>query len=134
MPTLKQLTCHVEWANAPVPLREFGTTYGDGVVEAYIAVPETPMPFAVRLQSRGYIAPGLAMFVFIDGLYQCNRNRDGLEQSFGSSCSAGEKGEVMFRVRQKEERLPDGSWIGRPWRFEPQSQPQQQQQQQQSRD
>ena len=32
-------------------------------METYIAVPEEPTPFSIRLTSKGYIAPGLAMFV-----------------------------------------------------------------------
>lgn len=119
MPTLKQLTCNIEWANAPVPFKEFGTTYGDGVVESYIAIPDSPTPFAIRLQSHGYIAPGLAMFVFVDGVYQCNRNRDNLNHSLDPGANVTEMSEVVFRVRQKEEQLPDGTWIGKPWRFEP---------------
>ncbi|KAI5288110.1 hypothetical protein KEM54_005462 [Ascosphaera aggregata] len=119
MPSLKQLTCNIEWANVPLPFKECGTVYGDGVVESYVAIPDSPTPFAIRLQSHGYIAPGLAMFVFIDGVYQCNRNRDNLKQPDDPDSSAKESSEVTFRVRQKEEQLPDGSWIGKPWRFEP---------------
>jgi hypothetical protein len=67
MPTLKHLTCHVEWASSQVPLSEFQTAYADGYVETYIAVPSFPTPFEIRLTSNGYIAPGLAMFVFVSG-------------------------------------------------------------------
>ena len=34
-----------------------------------------PSPFSVHLTSHGYTAPGLAMFVYVDGVYQVNRNR-----------------------------------------------------------
>ncbi|MCJ1243385.1 hypothetical protein MMC30_000582, partial [Trapelia coarctata] len=62
MPTLKQLTCRLEWngmssstdfrsstidkdKDTGVPLDEFKTKYRDGQVETHIAVPEDPMPF-----------------------------------------------------------------------------------------
>ncbi|KAK2811964.1 hypothetical protein FQN50_001671 [Emmonsiellopsis sp. PD_5] len=119
MPTLKQLTCHVEWAGSNVPFKEYETTYGDGSVECYIAIPNSSTPFSVSLKSNGYIASGLAIFVFMDGVYQCNRNRDDLRAIAGPSGATKKFRDISFRVRQKEERLPDGSWIGRPWRFEP---------------
>jgi hypothetical protein len=151
MPTLKQLTCHIEHSTSRIPLKEYGTTYSDGSVESYVAIPVSitpsasisiPTPFCIRLDAEGYIAPGLAMFVFIDGVYQCNRNRVGLvwdppahgggkgdhhnknndnrkSRQYGKV--KGDENEVKdatFRVRQKEERRADGMWVGRPWRFE----------------
>lgn len=118
MPTLKQLTCHVEWTPSDTPFREYGIGYGDGVVESYIAIPAGSTPFSISLRSDGFIAPGLAMFVFIDGVYQCNRYRGDLQNSnkLTMDCLSDT---VNFRVRQMEEHLPDGGWIGRPWRFEP---------------
>ncbi|KAL2005252.1 hypothetical protein VTN00DRAFT_2462 [Thermoascus crustaceus] len=119
MPTLKQLTCHVEWPISKTPFREYGVSYGDGVVESHIAIPPGPTPFAISLKSKGFISSGLAMFVYIDGVYQCNRNRSNLKISETPGDIAQETATVEFRVRQKEERLPNGEWIGRPWRFEP---------------
>ncbi|OJD14495.1 hypothetical protein ACJ73_09077 [Blastomyces percursus] len=118
MPILKQLFCQIEWAGSNVPFKEYGITYGDGFVECYIANPNSSTPFSINLRSSGYIAPGLAMFVFIDGVYQCNRNRDDLRPMSGSPETIRKFRDVSFRVRQREEQLPDGSWIGRPWRFE----------------
>ncbi|OJD19765.1 hypothetical protein AJ78_00264 [Emergomyces pasteurianus Ep9510] len=118
MPTLKQLSCQIEWAGSNVPFKEYGITYGDGCVESYIAIPNSSTPFSVILRSNGYIAPGLAMFVFMDGVYQCNRNRDDLQPMARPSDAPRKYRDISFRVRQREERLPDGSWIGRPWRFE----------------
>ncbi|KAK0933350.1 hypothetical protein LTS01_026176, partial [Friedmanniomyces endolithicus] len=58
----------------------------------------------------GYIAPGLAAFVFMDGQYQCNRNRlrlklpeDGVDPS---------QYEIDFYMRQKEEKAADGRFVG----------------------
>ncbi|PGH13145.1 hypothetical protein AJ79_03852 [Helicocarpus griseus UAMH5409] len=119
MPTLKQLTCQIEWANSNVPFKEYDVKYKDGVVESYIAIPDSSAPFSISLKSTGYIAPGLAMFVFMDGIYQCNRNRDDLRPIYRSPEASRKFRDISFRVRQKEERLPDGGWIGRPWRFEP---------------
>lgn len=117
MPTLKQLTCSVEWsASGPsLPLSEYGTAYFDGLVETYVALPAIPTPFSIRLKSDGYIAPGLSLFVYIDGEYQCNRGRNNLQIPTGTSPK--KQTEVDFVVRQKEEPLPGGGFIGRQWRF-----------------
>lgn len=119
MPTLKQLTCHVEWPISKTPFREYGVSYGDGVVESHIAIPPGSTPFAISLKSKGFISSGLAMFVYIDGVYQCNRNISNLKFSETPGDITQETATVEFRVRQREERLPNGEWIGRPWRFEP---------------
>ena len=116
MPTLKQLTCHVEWSSSNLPLEEYNTTYADGFVSTYIAIPSTPTPFSVHLTSHGYIAPGLAMFVYMDGVYQVNRNRRNLK--IPGEGTKRSHTEVDFRVRQKEELLWDGSFEGKEWRFE----------------
>ena len=116
MPTLKQITCSIEWTSSNVPLKEYQTSFADGSVETYIAVPPLPTPFSVHLQSHGFIAPGLAMFVYIDGVYQCNRNRVDLRSPI--KASKGSKSEVEFRVRQKERRLTDGTIVGKQWKFE----------------
>ncbi|KAI9831925.1 MAG: hypothetical protein M1819_004647 [Sarea resinae] len=116
MPTLKQIKCNIELATADQPLKELGTMYGDGYVESYVVVPPVPTPFKIRLTSTGYIAPGLAMFVYMDGVYQCNRNRYDLKclhQEVDKS-----RYEVDFCVRQKEERYSDGTWLGKEWKFE----------------
>ncbi|KAK2878127.1 hypothetical protein FQN49_001126 [Arthroderma sp. PD_2] len=119
MPTLKQLTCRVEWANCSVPFKEYGVAYGDGSVECFIPIQPASTPFSIRLTSSGYIAPGLAMFVYMDGIYQCNRNRVNLISKKKTGNGKKTARDVDFCVRQKEERLLDGTWIGRPWRFEP---------------
>jgi hypothetical protein len=116
MPTLKQMNCAVEWDNTKVPFKEYGVQYGDGIVECFIAIPGAPVAFTVHLQSKGYIAPGLAMFIYMDGIYQCNRNRFNLKLPDGNI--PNKLTEVDFRVRQKEERRGEGGWIGRSWRFE----------------
>ncbi|EKG22160.1 Zinc finger ZZ-type protein [Macrophomina phaseolina MS6] len=116
MPTLKQLTCQVERETSPEPLKEYSTNYGDGVVETFLAIPDAPAAFTIHLTSSGYIAPGLAMFVYIDGVYQCNRNRKGLVAP--DDTVPPDFYEVDFRVRQKEEPIGSGRFLSRPWRFE----------------
>ena len=116
MPTLKHLTCAVEWSGSNMPLRELQTTYGDGYVQTYVAVPPTPTPFSIHLRSHGYIAPGLAMYVYIDGEYQCNRFRQNLRIPDGTTTR--KQTEVDFHVRQKEEMLEDGIFEGKQWRFQ----------------
>ncbi|KAI9657203.1 MAG: hypothetical protein M1829_006949 [Trizodia sp. TS-e1964] len=116
MPTLKQLSCHLEWNASKTPLPEYCNAYADGVVQTYVTIPSTSGTFAIRLRSIGYIAPGLAMFVYMDGEYQCNRNRLNLKMP-GNGIERSQI-EVDFRVRQKEQKLHGGTWVGRDWRFE----------------
>jgi len=114
MPTLKQVTCSVFTEN-DIKLREHQTTYSDGFVSSYVVVPPKSTKFNIKVTSEGYVGPGLAMYVFIDGVSQCNRNRTGLLlPATGVSKSDYE---VEFRVRQKEEKLADGTWVGREWTF-----------------
>ena len=116
MPTLKQLTCEIEWGNQKTPFPEYGTTYGDGVVETYIAIPDHAQPFAVHLTSKGYVAEGLAMMVFMDGEYQCNRNRLSLKPPEPEV--SPRMTNIELRVRQKEKPLGRGTYLGRGWRFD----------------
>lgn len=116
MPTLKQITCHVEWSGSDLPLHEYQTIYADGFVETYVAVPPVSTAFSIHFRSHGYIAPGLAMFVYMDGKYQCNRNRSNLK--IPSEAQKLKQTEVDFKVRQKEELMPDGSFSGKQWKFE----------------
>jgi hypothetical protein len=113
MPSLKDLQCFIELPGTDKRLQEFGTTYNDGCVETFVAVPSGLQPFAIRLFSSGFIAPGLAMYVFIDGVYQCNRNRQNLK----FRKSSDRKALIDFRVRQKEEKQKDGTTIAHEWSF-----------------
>lgn len=111
MPTLKDIHCSIELSNGKAQLREFGTTYRDGGVETFVTIPESSKPFTVHLKSSSFIAPGLAMYVFIDGVYQCNRNRQNLKLRQ----PLGRKSLVDFVVRQKEERQEDGTMMATEW-------------------
>ncbi|KAK6001896.1 hypothetical protein QM012_002386 [Aureobasidium pullulans] len=115
MPSLKQLTCSIELGSTHTKVPEYGKDYGDGHVTSYIAVPSEEVNFSVHLTSQGYIAPGLAMFVYMDGQYQCNRNRRGLKVP-GKGVKSDQV-EVDLRVRQKETKQADGSFLGRDWTF-----------------
>lgn len=116
MPTLKQLTCHIERGSSNTPLREYSTKYGDGVVSTFVGIPSQPTTFSVHLMSSGFIAPGIAMFVYIDGEYQCNRNRRDLLRP-GPDVDR-QSTEVNLRVRQKEVKDGDGQFIAHAWKFE----------------
>lgn len=116
MPQLKQLSCCIQWSNTGAPFQEHGTVYGDGVVETFIIVPSKPQLFSIHLTSRGYIAQGLSMIVFIDGNYQCNRTRVNLiPPTKGQPAS---RTEIDFLLRQKEKPQGDGMYLGRDWRFD----------------
>ncbi|KAH9879349.1 hypothetical protein J1614_002788 [Plenodomus biglobosus] len=114
MPSLKDLKCSIELSDCQQTLPEFGTSYRDGLVETFVPVPTEPQSFSVHLTSDKFIAPGIAMYVFIDGVYQCNRNRQDLKLRKTSK----NRSLVDFRVRQKEEKQKDGSMIAREWKFE----------------
>lgn len=114
MPLLKDLNCSIELSEDSEPLQELGTMYGDGFVETFVPVPKKQQRFTVHLSGRNFIAPGIAMYVFIDGVYQCNRNR----QNMKLRKPLDRRSLVDFKVRQKEERQRDGSMIAREWTFE----------------
>ncbi|KAH7076714.1 hypothetical protein BKA63DRAFT_594206 [Paraphoma chrysanthemicola] len=114
MPTLKDLNCSIELSESQRTLQEFGTTYGDGFVETFVSVPSKPQSFSIHLTSDRFIAPGISMYVFVDGVYQCNRNRQDLKLRKDSD----NRSIVDFKVRQKEEKQKDGSMIAREWKFE----------------
>ncbi|KAF3051525.1 hypothetical protein E8E11_007397 [Didymella keratinophila] len=114
MPLLKDLNCSIELSGDSEPLQELGTVYGDGSVETFVPVPKKQQTFTVHLSGRNFIAPGIAMYVFIDGVYQCNRNR----QDMKLRKPLDRRSLVDFKVRQKEERQKDGSMIAREWTFE----------------
>ncbi|RVX68024.1 hypothetical protein B0A52_08435 [Exophiala mesophila] len=116
MPALRDLVCHVQWASTDSPFPEYATQYGDGVVETYITIPSHPQSFTVRLFSTKFIADGLSMVVFIDGNYQCNRNRVNLRPP--KDGQAKHLSEIDFTVRQKEKPMGDGKYMGREWRFD----------------
>jgi len=80
-------------------------------------VPGEDVNFSIHLTSEGYIASGLAMFVYIDGQYQCNRHRTDLSMSESEAINTGSH--INFRVRQKEEPQTGTDFIGRDWSFVP---------------
>ncbi|KAF1932341.1 uncharacterized protein M421DRAFT_289725 [Didymella exigua CBS 183.55] len=114
MPLLKDLSCSIELSDDQEVLQELGTVYGDAFVETFVPVPKKQQTFTVHLSGRNFIAPGIAMYVFIDGVYQCNRNR----QNMKLRRPLDRRSLVDFKVRQKEERQKDGSMIAREWTFE----------------
>jgi len=116
MPQLRQLSCCIQWADTSAPFQEHGTAYGDGVVESFIIVSNKPTGFTIRLTSRGFIYEGLAMVVFIDGNYQCNRSRVNLKPP--KKNRPAHRTEIDFLLRQKEKSHGDGIYMGRQWRFD----------------
>lgn len=116
MPKLKGLTCSVQWADTGTAFLEYGTVYGDGVVETYIVVPDRPQPFTIHLTSHAFIYEGMAAVVFIDGHYQTNRIRVNLLPA--KKGVPRERSELDLTIRQKEKSLGDGLYMGRAWRFD----------------
>ena len=117
--------------------------YRDSEVDCLIRVPERDPAstlkygprFTIQLQSEGFIAPGLAMFVResqgnvpflllngyiltladIDGQYACNRNRRNLR--FPEPGESPSVAEVNFKVRQIERFTKEGQLWGQSWAF-----------------
>ncbi|KAF2751039.1 hypothetical protein M011DRAFT_191425 [Sporormia fimetaria CBS 119925] len=118
MPSIKDLICSIELPETKHSLPEYGTIWGDGCVETFVAVPSGPKQFAIHLRSNAYIAEGLAMYVFIDGVYQCNRLRQGLQDRRPSGEPLDRRTLIDFLVRQKEDLQPGGAMIAREWSFE----------------
>jgi hypothetical protein len=117
MPKLNQLECSIEIGRTNTELTAYDSRYGDKTLECYVAVPTDDVNFSIHLTSTGYIAPGLAMFVYIDGQYQCNRNRVGLVVP--NNDTSTEEYLIDFRARQKEEKVGSEHFIGRDWSFSP---------------
>jgi hypothetical protein len=115
MPAHGLLSCSIELGDTNLRLREYGTTYANKTAETFVAIPSQPTPFGIRFNTHGYIAPGLAIFVFIDGVYQTNRNKRGLKQPSINDPTAAN---FQVRLGQKEDLLRDGRVIARGWWFE----------------
>lgn len=115
MPAHGLLSCSIELGDTNLRLREYGTTYGNKTAETFVAIPSQPTPFGIHFNTHGYISPGLAIFVFIDGVYQTNRNKRGLKQPTINDPTAAN---FQVRLGQKEDLLKDGRVIARGWWFE----------------
>lgn len=115
MPSLRQLECSLVLGSQGYKLPEYKLKYNDNSVECHIPTPDVQLPFSVHIVARGYHAPGLAAFVFIDGEYQCNRNQ--VQSDNIDAFSRSRQISAELRLRQKEEKLPDGTFIGREWTF-----------------
>lgn len=103
----------VENATTATPFPEHGTQYHDGVVEAFLEVPGRTTDFAIRLQLDEHVAPGLQVFVFIDGVYQCNRIVRGLLPP--DDPSAAVNYQVDVKMRQMETEIDHGLFLGNRW-------------------
>ena len=116
MPTVKGIQCSIELKGSSLCLREYETLWVEDAVECYVAIPNEPTDFTVHLTCSEYIAPVLSAFVYIDGVFQCNRYKRGLLPR-GNDGSL-EKSKVDLRFKQKEEPLQGGRILAHPWRFE----------------
>jgi len=116
MPSLGTLECHVELAETGLQLNEYDTFWASNAVECYIIIPNQPSPFQIRLSATGYFSPSLSAFVYIDGVFQCNRFKRGLlPPTNGSNL---EESRVDFKFKSKDYTLQGGRMISHPWRFE----------------
>lgn len=79
MPELNHLACTVRLGATRAPFTEYNLQYSNKHASCYICVADYETNISVSLKSSGYIGPGLAAFVFIDGQYQANRNKTGLD-------------------------------------------------------
>lgn len=116
MPELSQLACAIELGVTHKPLTEYNVQYTNTHVSCYVCVPDFESSIAISLKSTGYVGPGLAAFIFIDGQYQANRNRTGL--AVPDEDTPRRKWQIDFKFRQKEELQSDATTLlGRGWTF-----------------
>ncbi|KAE9981221.1 hypothetical protein EG327_006289 [Venturia inaequalis] len=115
MPEHGLLSCCIELGESNTRLREYDTKYANKTVETYVAIPSQPTPFGIRLNTTGYIAPGLAVYVFIDGVYQSNRVKRNIKQPTLDDPTTAN---FQLRLGKKEDLLKDGRVIARGWWFE----------------
>ena len=110
MVKLNSLTCTIDSSPPDLPLQEFNPTYGDGFVSTYVLLPPSPGSLSVHLKSLEPVSTGLAVVVFIDGVFQCARHE--------VSLTGAPLLDVEFRIRQREDRLAGNQFVAREWRFE----------------
>jgi hypothetical protein len=108
MVTLNNLECSIYIEDSSIKLTEYNQRYADGAVKLYVAAPAIDAAFRIRIIANGYVAQGVAAFVYIDGRYQCNRN---------CMTPVTGDGKIELNLRQKEEKTAQGHFIGRDWRF-----------------
>ncbi|KAM0718506.1 hypothetical protein Q7P37_005576 [Cladosporium fusiforme] len=122
MPTLGHLSCNILLPPTDTPLPTYKHKYLDSSVSAYVPVPNIPIlhaapSFNIQLRSNAWIAPGLAAFVYIDGVYHCNRSKRAPD--IGTPGGSG----VEIRLRQREDKMAgprgqsSGDFVGREWRW-----------------
>jgi hypothetical protein len=106
MPSIKGIQCSIELEGSNLCLREYETLWVEDAVECYVAIPNAPTNFTLHLSA----------FVYIDGVFQCNRYKRGLLPR--ARDGSLEKSKVDLRFKQKEEPLQGGRMLAHPWRFE----------------
>ncbi|KAF4552295.1 Protein phosphatase PP2A regulatory subunit B [Elsinoe fawcettii] len=117
MPELSGIKCTVELGANNQVLDEFHTTYGNQRVGCYLCVPDNDQPFSIHVTTTSFVHTGIAVFAFMDGQYQANRNKTGIPSTIAGT-DVDRKGQVDIRLRQKEEADASGKFIiGREWRF-----------------
>lgn len=115
MPELNGMQCRVEIGPHSEPLLEQCAVYSDRSVGCLVCIPCHDIAFNIHLSADLSIAPGLAIFVFIDGHYQANRNITGLA---GAEDLDHTTSQIHMRLRQKEEvAAHNASLVGREWCF-----------------
>ncbi|GAM84193.1 hypothetical protein ANO11243_021860 [Dothideomycetidae sp. 11243] len=116
MPDLNCMRCTIEIGPNHEAVQELGVSYSNQRVQCYVGVPNTDVAFCIRFETSSYISPGLAVFVFIDGQYQANRNFTRPPLQLVSSSTVNHK--IDECIRQKEEfRTKSDLMIGRAWHF-----------------
>lgn len=107
------MTCWLEAGPLLTRQREYDTEYKDNTVECFVSIPDAdtlmsqPTPsliqlpraseFRVRLVVDRYTAPGLAVFLRIDGVVVGNKNKNGFTiEKFGGKGFTFEKNEKVI--------------------------------------
>jgi hypothetical protein len=110
MPALGHLECHLELEPGGIQFDEYRIQYSNSAVKSYVVVPGHSSTFSIVLNVEGYIAPGLSVYVFMDGVFQVSKNK----ATGGRNAKKG----IQLRFSQREQHITNERVIARDWRFE----------------
>lgn len=117
MPKLNGFESYIKLAGSGLRLKEYDTFWASNVVECFVAIPNQRAAFAIYLSCNAYFSPGIAAYIFIDGVYQCNRMRR-LLPPVTKPDGTVENSQVDLTFKAKEHYLDGQRQISHPWSFE----------------
>jgi hypothetical protein len=126
MPILNDLECHIKPFESSIPFKELDTRFRGRSATTLVQALGTITRFCITIKSTKYISSGLGVFIYIDGVYQCNRLKLELKIPCAGEAFDVDKSGINFVLSQAEshlydESLPNGgaAFRVRPWQFGP---------------